>query len=54
MGETEEKVKQVAGEKGALFIAPYNDPLIIGGQGTIGIELMRQVGHMDAVFVPVG
>ncbi|MCP5051834.1 MAG: pyridoxal-phosphate dependent enzyme, partial [bacterium] len=54
VGDTEERAKQVAGEKGALFISPYNDPWIIGGQGTIGIELMRQVGHMDAVFVPVG
>jgi threonine dehydratase len=36
------------------FISPYNDPQIIGGQGTIAIELQRQLSGIDAVFVAVG
>ena len=41
-------------EKQSSFISPYNDAQVIGGQGTIAIELMRQLDKIDAVFVPVG
>jgi len=37
-----------------ILIGPYNDIDIILGQGTIGIELMEQLGEVDFVFVPVG
>ncbi len=36
------------------YIPPYNDLSIIGGQGTVGIELRRQLEKIDAVLVPVG
>ncbi len=37
------------------FVHPYDDPEVIAGQGTIGMELVRQArGSLDAVFVPVG
>ncbi|RUR13825.1 threonine/serine dehydratase [Legionella sp. km772] len=36
------------------YISPYNDELIISGQGTIGLELTQQLDKVDAVFVPVG
>lgn len=37
------------------FIPPFDDPEVIAGQGTIGMEILRQHrGHIDAVFVPVG
>ena len=43
------------GPGGPLFIHPYDDPLVIAGQGTVGLELVHQVrGAPDAVFVPVG
>jgi len=36
-------------------VHPYDDPLVIAGQGTIGMEILRQYQHpIDAVFVPVG
>lgn len=43
-------------EKQALdFIHPYDDPEVIAGQGTVGMEILRQHGGtIDAVFVPVG
>lgn len=42
-------------ERGLSFIHPFDDPLVIAGQGTIGEEILRQArGHLDAVFVPVG
>ena len=39
------------------FIPPFDDPLIIQGQGTVGMEILRQVNsgqELDAIFVPVG
>lgn len=42
-------------EKGMTYIHPYDDPEVIAGQGTIGMEILRQLsGPVDAVFVPVG
>ena len=42
-------------EKGMTYIHPYDDPEVIAGQGTIGMEILRQLsGPLDAVFIPVG
>lgn len=43
-----------AAGNGQIYVSPYNDPQIIGGQATVGIEVERQVEHIDAVLVPVG
>jgi threonine dehydratase len=43
-----------AKENGMTYVSPYNDPLVVGGQGTIGIELARQLERIDAVFVSLG
>lgn len=51
---TEMYAQRFAREKGLVYISPYNDPQIIGGQGTIGVELERQSKKLDAVFVSVG
>ncbi len=37
-----------------VFISPYNDRDVVAGQGTIGLELLRQITPLDAVFVAVG
>ena len=41
-------------EKGFTFIHPFNDPDVIAGQGTIALELIEQLPHIDAVLVPIG
>ena len=46
--------KEKASSEERVFISPYNDPQIIGGQGTAAVELTRQLDNIDAVFVPVG
>ncbi|MEH6557842.1 MAG: threonine ammonia-lyase, biosynthetic [Oceanicoccus sp.] len=47
--------QKLVDEKGLIYIHPYDDPEVIAGQGTIGMEIIRQVtGPLDAVFVPVG
>jgi threonine dehydratase len=41
--------------RGLTFVHPYDDPDVIAGQGTIGMEILRQhAGSLDAIFVPVG
>jgi len=46
--------RETAEKWGRTYIPPYNDPQIIGGQGTVGLELIRQVPDVDCVLVPVG
>lgn len=41
-------------ETGGVFIHPFDDPDVIAGQGTIGLELMEQLPELDAVVIPVG
>src|SRR5690606_28220042 len=42
-------------EGGLTFVHPYDDPEVIAGQGTVGVEILRQhSGPINAVFVPVG
>jgi threonine dehydratase len=52
--EGELEAKRVAREEGLLYISPYSDPQIIGGQGTVAVEIERQLERFDAVYVPVG
>ncbi|WP_448207588.1 threonine ammonia-lyase, biosynthetic [Azospirillum sp. sgz302134] len=47
--------RQIEAEKGLTFIHPYDDPDVIAGQGTIGMEILRQHPHpLDAIFVQIG
>ena len=41
-------------ERGLIFIHPFDDPAVIAGQGTIGLELLDQVPALDAVLIPIG
>jgi threonine dehydratase/serine racemase len=50
----EEEANRVQKETGAVFIHPYDHPHIIAGQGTVGLELLDQVKHLDALVVPLG
>jgi threonine dehydratase len=47
--------KEIADEKGFSYVHPYDDPDVIAGQGTAGLEILRQNPEpIDAIFVPVG
>lgn len=47
--------KQLAQEKGLTFIHPFDDPDVIAGQGTIGMEILRQYQQpIEAIFVAIG
>ncbi|BEV71323.1 threonine ammonia-lyase, biosynthetic [Paludibacterium sp. THUN1379] len=46
---------QLEKQTGATYIPPFDDPDVIAGQGTVGMEILRQhPGHIDAVFVAIG
>ncbi len=47
-------VEQHVEENGGTFIHPYEDQLVIAGQGTIGLELAEQVPDMGTVLIPIG
>jgi threonine dehydratase len=51
---TEAYARRYARDRGLTYIPPYNDPQVIGGQGTIAVELSRQLERVDAVFVSLG
>ncbi|HKD35413.1 MAG TPA: pyridoxal-phosphate dependent enzyme, partial [Pirellulales bacterium] len=44
----------LAGRDGLAYIHGFNDPAIIAGQGTLGLELLDQVPDVDAIVVPIG
>ncbi|GJQ08577.1 hypothetical protein GpartN1_g368.t1 [Galdieria partita] len=54
--EAKEYAQKLVSEKGAFFVPPFDHPEVIAGQGTIGLELVRQMSGkpLHAVFVPVG
>jgi threonine dehydratase len=42
------------GERGATFVHAFDDPEVIAGQGTIGLEIIQQLSEVDAIIVPIG
>ena len=52
--KAEEAGKAEAERSGRVWISPYNDAKIVGGQGTVAVELEGQAGEYDAILVPVG
>ena len=50
-----QEAMRIKRQRGLTFVHPYDDPDVIAGQGTIGMEIVRQhPGEIDAIFVPVG
>ncbi len=46
---------EFAGKSGRTFIPPFDDPKVIEGQGTIGLEIMKQAKEpLDYIFIPIG
>src|SRR6476660_5072700 len=54
-GDAKAHCDTLVGQTGMTFIHPFDDPLVIAGQGTIGAEILRHShDHLSAVFVPIG
>ncbi len=52
--QTETTARRYADKHGMIYVPPYNDELVVAGQGTIGVELVRQLDRIDTVFAAVG
>ncbi|ASD64484.1 threonine ammonia-lyase [Bdellovibrio bacteriovorus] len=52
--EAFEHAQKLEKEHGYTFVHPYQDPHVIAGQGTIGIEILEKVPDLDTVIVPIG
>jgi threonine dehydratase len=49
-----EEATRLCHAEGMTFIHPFDDPLVMAGQGTIGLELLEQVEGLEAVVIPIG
>jgi threonine dehydratase len=52
--DAEKEARRVAEEEGKTYVSPYNDPLVVGGQGTCGYEISRQLPDVDVGFFACG
>jgi threonine dehydratase len=53
-GAAEAEARRVAGQESKIYVSPYNDPAVVGGQGTCGLEISQQLPDLDTVVVAVG
>ena len=54
MAAREAEAERVRKDTGAALVHPFTDPAVIAGQGTAALELLREVGALDALIAPVG
>jgi threonine dehydratase len=52
--EALERMRAIAAESGRAIVHPYDDPLIVAGQGTVGLEIVEDAPDADTVIVPIG
>jgi threonine dehydratase len=48
------RAKEISLEKGLVFVHPFDDPQIIAGAGTLGIEMLEDVPDLETIVVPIG
>ena len=54
LAEAAEYARELVDHRGATFVHPFDDPLIIAGQGTVALEMIEQVPDLDCLVVPIG
>ena len=54
LAEAGAHARELARRDNRVFVHPYEDPLIIAGQGTVGLEMLQSVPDLDVLVVPVG
>ena len=52
--DAEKEARRVAGEEDKIYVSPYNDPIVVGGQGTCGYEISQQLPDLDAALFACG
>jgi len=53
-GYAEVYAREIAEKKGQVFVSPYNDPVVVTGQGTIGKEILEQIEGVEVIYIAVG
>jgi threonine dehydratase len=48
------EARRVGDEEGKVYVSPYNDPIVVGGQGTCGYEISQQLPDLDAAYFACG
>lgn len=48
------RAAEITRTEGAVFVPPYDDPFVMAGQGTAGLEILEQVPDVETVYVPIG
>ena len=54
LAEAAMRAVEIAAERGLTMVHPYDDERIVAGQGTLGLELLRDVPDLDVILVPIG
>jgi threonine dehydratase len=54
VAEAQLRCEQIQSERGMTLVHPYDDPLIMAGQGTIACEMLEDAGDLDCLVIPVG
>lgn len=54
VGDTFARMEELRDERGLVFIHPFDDPAIIAGQGTVGLEILEDLPRVDVIVVGVG
>jgi threonine dehydratase len=52
--DAEKEARRVAEEEDKIYVSPYNDPIVVGGQGTCGYEISQQLPDLDAALFACG
>lgn len=52
--DAEKEARRVAEEEDRIYVSPYNDPIVVGGQGTCGYEISQQLPDLDAALFACG
>jgi threonine dehydratase len=52
--DAEKEARRVGEDEGKIYVSPYNDPIVVGGQGTCGYEISKQLPDLDAALFACG
>jgi threonine dehydratase len=54
VADAQVRAETIARERGLTFVHPYDDPLVIAGQGTIALEMLEEAPDLDTLVIPIG
>src|SRR4029450_6623962 len=54
VAEAQVRAETIARERALTFVHPYDDPLVIAGQGTIALEMLEEAPDLDMLVIPIG